>query len=117
MGNDVGNAARRWSFGPAVLDERTLELSVNGAAVSLERKPLEVLLFLLHHAGEVVTKDEILGAVWPGRVLSDSALTKAMGAAGRARVHEQFGVETMVRRVGDIYEALLSRREAARGPR
>src|SRR5689334_11983936 len=69
---------RRWSFGSAVLDERTLELSVGGDLVALERKPLELLLFLLNHAGEVVTKDELIAAVWPGRVLSDSALTSTI---------------------------------------
>src|SRR5690349_8591678 len=71
--------ARRWSFGNATLDERTLELSVNGSAVSLERKPLEVLLCLLNHAGEVVTKDELLEAVWPGRILTETVLTKHVG--------------------------------------
>ena len=71
-------AARRWLFGPAVLDERSLTLVVNDQSVELERKPLEVLLHLLHHAGEIVTKDELLAAVWPGRVLSDSALTSCM---------------------------------------
>jgi DNA-binding winged helix-turn-helix (wHTH) protein/tetratricopeptide (TPR) repeat protein len=71
-------AARRWLFGQAVLDERSLTLRVADEPVELERKPLEVLLHLLHHAGEVVTKDELLAAVWPGRVLSDSALTSCM---------------------------------------
>lgn len=77
--------ACRWSFGPVVLDERTLELLVNGAAVAIERKPLEVLLFLLNHAGEVVTKDEILKAVWPGRVATESVLTKCI-----AKLREAF---------------------------
>ena len=71
-------AARRWLFGHVVLDERSLTLQVADQVVELERKPLEVLLHLLHHAGEVVTKDELLAAVWPGRVLSDSALTSCM---------------------------------------
>jgi serine/threonine protein kinase/DNA-binding winged helix-turn-helix (wHTH) protein len=83
-----GEAARRWQFGPAVLDERTLELSVKGEIVSLERKPLEVLLFLLNHAGEVVTKDEILDAVWPGRILTESVLTKCI-----AKIREAVGDE------------------------
>jgi DNA-binding winged helix-turn-helix (wHTH) protein/serine/threonine protein kinase len=80
--------ARRWSFGPAVLDERTLEFRVNGEVVTVERKPLEVLLFLLHHAGEVVTKDEILEAVWPGRILSETVLTKCI-----SRLREALGDE------------------------
>ena len=71
-------SARRWSFASAVLDERTQELIVGGQLVEVERKPLEVLLHLLRHAGEVVTKDELLEAVWPGRVISDSALTSCI---------------------------------------
>jgi len=62
-----------------MLDERTLELSVSGSPVTVERKPLEVLLCLLNHAGEVVTKDELLEAVWPGRILTETVLTKHIG--------------------------------------
>jgi serine/threonine protein kinase/class 3 adenylate cyclase len=72
------SADRRWAFGNALLDERTLELSVDGNPVELEKKSLDVLTFLLHHAGEVVTKDEILEAVWPGRVLTETVLTKCI---------------------------------------
>jgi DNA-binding winged helix-turn-helix (wHTH) protein len=82
------SGARRWLFGAAALDERSLELRINGEAVSVDRKPLEVLLHLLHHAGEVVTKDELLEAVWPGRVLSDSALTSCM-ARLREALHDE----------------------------
>lgn len=75
---DYSQGDRRWIFGTAVLDERTLELHVKGEPRELERKSLQVLLHLLHHAGEVVTKDELLAAVWPGRILSDSALTSCV---------------------------------------
>ncbi|MFA5941167.1 MAG: winged helix-turn-helix domain-containing protein [Sinimarinibacterium sp.] len=70
--------SRRWIFGRAVVDERTLELLVDGEEVEIERKPFEVLRFLLQHAGEVVTKDELLEGVWPGRFLSESVLAKAI---------------------------------------
>src|SRR5688572_30028243 len=80
---------RRWHFATAQLDERSLELRVNGAPVELERKPLEVLLHLLRHAGEVVTKDELIAAVWPGRVLSDSALTSCAHKLREALCDEQ----------------------------
>lgn len=79
---------RRWHFGPAVLDERTLELTVNGEAVRLERKPLEVLMFLLQHAGEICTKEELLAGVWPGRVLSETVLTKCIGRVREALADE-----------------------------
>src|SRR5205823_5886347 len=70
--------SRRWMFGAAVLDERRLELIVAGQKVEIERKPLQVLLHLLQHADEVVTKDDLIKAVWPGRIISDAALTKCM---------------------------------------
>lgn len=70
---------RRWHFGHAVLDELTHELLVDSIDAEIERKPLEVLVYLLQHAGEVCTKDELLAAVWPGRCLSDTVLTKCIG--------------------------------------
>jgi eukaryotic-like serine/threonine-protein kinase len=84
-GDDVG-ADRKWSFGPCVLDERTLELTVAGQPVSLDKHALDVLLHLLSHAGEVVTKEELLEAVWPA-----SAGTEAALAACLARLQAAFG--------------------------
>lgn len=71
-------SGRRWTLGDTLVDERSMTLTVDGEPTALERKPLEVLLMLLRHAGEVVTKDELLEAVWPGRVLSESSLNKAI---------------------------------------
>jgi DNA-binding winged helix-turn-helix (wHTH) protein/class 3 adenylate cyclase/tetratricopeptide (TPR) repeat protein len=67
-----------WKFANAEFDERALELTVAGEPVELERKPLEVLRHLLWHAGEVVTRDELLDAVWPGRILSESVINKCI---------------------------------------
>lgn len=77
-------AGRRWSFGPAVLDERSLELLVGGELVPLERKPLEVLLYLLHHSGEVVTKDDLAESLWPGRILTETVLTRCISVLRQA---------------------------------
>ena len=52
--------SRLWRFGNAAFDEQALTLSVAGAEVDLERRPLELLALLLEHTNEVVTKDEIL---------------------------------------------------------
>jgi class 3 adenylate cyclase/DNA-binding winged helix-turn-helix (wHTH) protein len=67
-----------WKFEHAEFDERALELTVGGEPVELEKKPLEVLRHLLWHAGEVVTRDELLDAVWPGRILSESVINKCI---------------------------------------
>jgi len=76
--------ARRWAFGSVVVDERSKELLVGGRAVALERRPLEVLLYLLHHAGEVVTKDELAENLWPGRIVTDTVLARCISALRQA---------------------------------
>ncbi len=69
---------RVWRFADIEFDERSLELRRDAAVLPLERKSKAVLLHLLHHAGEVVTRDELIEAVWPGRVLADSTITKTL---------------------------------------
>lgn len=81
---DAGLMGRRWAFGNTVLDERSLELMVAGEVVRLERRPLEVLLYLLQHAGEVVTKNEIAEELWPGRVLTESVLSRCISLLRQA---------------------------------
>lgn len=67
-----------WRFGGAELDERTAELTVEGVRAALDRSSYDVLLALLRHSGEVVTKEELLEAGWPGRVVSENSLAKAV---------------------------------------
>jgi non-specific serine/threonine protein kinase len=68
----------RWRFAGACFDEASLLLTVDGQAVELERRPLQLLGLLLTHAGEIVTKDEILEALWPGREVSEASVTTCM---------------------------------------
>lgn len=73
-----GTNWRRWHFANATLDERSLELHIDGRLMEIERKQLEVLRFLLAHADELLTKDQILSGVWPRRIMSDSVLAKCI---------------------------------------
>lgn len=73
-----------WRFGAAVLDEQRAALSVAGTLVELDRSSYDVLLALLRHAGEVVTKEELLEAGWPGRVVSENSLAKAVSRLRQA---------------------------------
>ena len=84
-GGLIGGAeSYRWTFGRAVFDEGRWELGLDGRPVELERKPLEVLQYLLRHAGEAVTKQELLSSVWAGRVVVEAVLTNAVGKLRRA---------------------------------
>ncbi|MBA8884193.1 protein kinase domain-containing protein [Dokdonella fugitiva] len=61
-----------------------MELRVDGAAVAMEPRPLQVLALLLQHAGEVVTKQELLDAVWDGRPTVEHVIATAIGKLRRA---------------------------------
>ena len=67
--------ARRYAFGPFLLDERERRLTRNGQVVHLQPKSFEVLLYLLEHAGNLVEKNEILDAVWRDSIVTENSLT------------------------------------------
>src|SRR5215204_4647288 len=55
-----------------------------GAAVPLEPKAFEVLLFLIHHRGRVVQKRELLDAVWRDTFVGENALTREIAQLRKA---------------------------------
>ncbi len=100
--------AYRWRFGKAEFDEGRLQLVVDGHVVDLERKPLEVLQYLLRHAGEAVTKEELLSAVWDGRVVVEAVLTNAVGKLRRALGDETGAMIATLPRVGYRLEGRIN---------
>ena len=60
QGVGAGHAGKAycWTFGNAEFDEARWQLRVAGQDVELEHKPLEVLQYLLRHAGEAVASAE-----------------------------------------------------------
>jgi non-specific serine/threonine protein kinase len=99
-----GNASRRrrrlWRFAGAEFDEASWTLRIDGQPVPLEGKPLEVLHELLLRAGEVVTKDEILDAVWPGVAVVEGSLPTAISKLRKALGERQDDIIETVPRVG-----------------
>jgi len=67
-----------YRFGTAELDESRSELRVSTIPIDLQRKPMELLAILLAHNGEVVTKEELLEAVWPGMTTVENVIANAM---------------------------------------
>ena len=76
--SNPGARARRWSFGSAQFDEARQLLTLAGSPITVEPKPLQLLSMLLEQAGEVLTKRELIEALWPGRVVTDGVLTNAV---------------------------------------
>lgn len=88
---DVGSAARGlcrqrrcWRFSCAVFDEASWTLTIEGRPAEIESKPLEVLRELLLRPGEVVTKGELLDAVWPRVTVVEASLSTAVRKLRRA---------------------------------
>jgi DNA-binding winged helix-turn-helix (wHTH) protein/serine/threonine protein kinase len=77
-------SGRLWRFANCEFNECSRELRLDGNLVELEPKPLEVLYQLLLHAGEVVTRDELLEAVWPGVQVVEGSLPTAVSKLRKA---------------------------------
>lgn len=69
---------RRWSFGRCTFDEASWVLTVDGRRVAMESKPLKLLRELLVHAGEVVSKDQLLDSIWPNVTVVEASLPTAV---------------------------------------
>src|SRR5579864_7130858 len=97
MGPSQHISGQSWRFAECEFDERRHELRVRGTPVEVEAKPLEVLHQLLLHAGEVVTKEELLDSVWPGVLVVDGSLATAISKLRRALGNDDSIVVTLPR--------------------
>jgi len=93
-------SGRLWRFAGCEFDELSLQLRVKGRLAELELKPLEVLLQLLLHAGEVVTKEALLDAVWPGLNVVDGSLATAVSKLRKALGDAESQIVLTISRVG-----------------
>jgi non-specific serine/threonine protein kinase len=98
-----------WTFGEVRFDEAAWDLRVAGTPIRLERKPLELLGQLVRHPGEILTKDELFEAVWPGRVVVEGALTNAVAKLRRAIDDAAQDVVEVVPRLGYRLNAQVTR--------
>lgn len=104
----MSGASVVWRFANASLDEASLVLRVAGQIVRLERRPLELLLLLLRHAGEVVTKDEVMEAVWPGQIMGEASLTKCVARLRAALGDTDQAIIRTTHRIGYRLDAEVS---------
>jgi len=117
IGNHGGaNAGGAWRFANAFFDAGAPQLLVYGQTVELDRRPLEMLALLLTRAGEVVTKDEILDAVWPDREVTEASLTKAMARLRHALGDADHTIIRTVHGYGYQFTAELHLDAAAQAP-
>jgi pimeloyl-ACP methyl ester carboxylesterase/DNA-binding winged helix-turn-helix (wHTH) protein len=71
-------------FEDYVLDPDRRELRCKGALVSVEPQVFDLLVFVIRNRDRVVSKDDLIAAVWDGRIVSESTLASRINAARRA---------------------------------
>ena len=98
-------------FRDCVLDPERRELTRASEAIAVGPQVFDVLMHLIRNRDRVVSKDDLLDAVWSGRIVSESTITshinavrKAIGDAG----NEQQLVRTIPRKgfrfIGEVKE-------------
>lgn len=73
-----------YRFGSCEIDALARELRVDGRVVETEPKAFALLVHLVENRERAVSKDELLAAIWPHQIVSETALTRAIMKARRA---------------------------------
>ena len=111
----------RFRLGNHELESDLRELTRDGAAIALQPQVFDLLLFLVENRDRVVSKDDLVAAVWDNRPISDSALNSRINAVRKALQDDgkaQRMIRTIPRKgfrfVGDCEELVPAARAAAK---
>ena len=71
-------------FEDYVLDDKRRELTLRGQVVAVGPQVFDLLLLFVNNPDRVISKDELLKAVWNGRIVSESTITSHINAVRKA---------------------------------
>lgn len=95
----MATGRRGFVFGDHTLDLTRGSLRVGDQTIELRPKSFAVLVYLVQNAGRLVSKDELIQAVWPDVAVSDDSLAKGVSEVRAAlRDGDQRLVRTVPRR-------------------
>ncbi|MCP3751504.1 winged helix-turn-helix domain-containing protein [Pseudomonas sp. SBB6] len=100
-------------FEDYVLDQQRRELTQRGQVVAIGPQVFDLLLLLVSNHERVVSKDDLLQAVWSGRIVSESTITSHINAVRKAigDTGEQQRLVRTVPRKGYRFTGVVSRCE------
>jgi len=106
----------RFLFGDYALDIGRRELTRRSELISTGPQVFDTLAYLVQNRERVVSKDDLLDAVWQGRIVSESTLTSHINAVRKA-VGDSGEVQKLIRTiarkgfrfVGDVREEQTSK--------
>jgi len=91
-------------FGLFTLDLERLCLRGPAGEAELRPKSFEVLRYLTEHAGRVVSKEEVVAAVWPDVIVTDDSLIRCISEVRRAIGDESQHIVKTVPRRGYLFD-------------
>lgn len=71
-------------FGPHELNLGSRELRRSGVLVHVEPRIFDLLVYLIRHRDRLVGRDELIDAIWRGRIVSDASVSSGINAARKA---------------------------------
>ena len=80
----VRDRQRSYAFGPFVLDTARHLLLREGEPVSLTPKSYDTLLVLVESGGSMMSKDELMSALWPDHSVEEANLTQQISTTRKA---------------------------------
>ena len=101
-----------FSFGDQVLDVDRRELRRRDELIALEPQVFDLLVYLVQNRDRVVSKADLLKAIWGDRIVSESTLTSRINAVRKA-VGDSGEAQRLIRTVAPKRDPLHRRR--ARG--
>ena len=69
----------KYKVADVVIDPAQSTISINGEAKKVELRAMQVLVCLINHAGESVSRDMLIEQVWSGGHISDNAINRLIG--------------------------------------
>ena len=101
-----------FTFDGFELDTGRFELRCDGARVHVEPQVLSLLIMLAENRERMVSKDELIDAIWDGRIVSESAVAARIKAARKA-IGDDGSAQRLIRTVhgkgfrfvGDVVES------------
>ena len=111
--------ARLYRFGPFLLDVQERQLSRAGVAIPLQIKVFEILRVLVQNAGRLLTKQDLLDAVWPDTVVEENNVTYTISVLRKALGEKATGQQYVqtVPRVGYRFTADIEHDDEPTAPR
>ena len=92
------------TYAGIVLDVGRHEVRIAGAPVAVTRKEYELLKLLLRHAGQVVSREEILTSVWGADYIGETRTLDIHMATLRKHIAGSGAEITTVRGVGYLLQ-------------